>query len=211
MYKSLNLCFDLVKILKPESFIEHLKILRPLICPFGRILYCIKDTENKNFLDIGCGDCSFLFLVKKYKNFGKLSGIDIKITQKTIDTCNKNNIKIYKSDSFSVLGDNKYDVVSIIDVLHHVERHKRLEFINNALDLVRPGGQLIIKDMNNRPFFHAFMNRIHDLIFARQFINYISSNELENYIKSNGFSVLNAGKIIMFVYSHYWIFSKKEY
>ena len=46
-----------------------------------------------------------------------------------------------------------------------------------AFKLVKPGGQLVIKDMNDRPIFHALMNRIHDLIFARESINYFNFKE----------------------------------
>ena len=50
------------------------------------------------------------------------------------------------------------------------------------------GGTLIIKDMNTKPIFCAFMNILHDLIFAKQLINYYSFEELK-IILENGFEI----------------------
>ncbi len=210
MLKSSNLSSDLRSMIKPNSLIEQLKTLRPFMCPFDIVLSHITNTNEKKILDIGCGDCSFLLLINKYKNFKSLSGIDINISEKTFNICKANNICVYKSNSLDVFNQEKYDVVTIIDVLHHIKIEERIYFIQGAFKLVKPGGQLVIKDMNDRPIFHALMNRIHDLIFARESINYFNFKELENYLESSDFNIIKRGKKIMFFYSHYWLFCRKQ-
>src|SRR6266576_3469231 len=69
--------------------------------------------------------------------------------------------------------------VSMIDVMHHVPPSFQKEFLLTACRHVRPSGLLIYKDMCRRPRWRAAANRLHDLVLARQWINYLPISQVE--------------------------------
>ena len=77
------------------------------------------------------------------------------------------------------------------------------------MNKINAGGTLIIKDMNTKPIFCAFMNILHDLIFAKQLINYYSFEKLKKIILENGFEIKEVNSKVIFWYSHKWIIATK--
>src|SRR5207248_9108150 len=51
--------------------------------------------------------------------------------------------------------DGEFDLVSIIDVMHHVPIAARPSFMRKAASRVRPGGTLLYKDMCDSPRWRA--------------------------------------------------------
>ena len=106
-----------------------------------------------------------------------------------------------------------FDVVTIVDVIHHVGaglqasgspagRSAQRGVIEQACDLVRPGGLLIYKDMCRRPLWRAWANRCHDLLMARQWINYCPVEDVEAWARERGMVVLTRGRRNMWWYGH---------
>jgi hypothetical protein len=54
-----------------------------------------------------------------------------------------------------------------------VPPRSQLEFLTDVASRVAPGGILIYKDIADRPFRYALANRMHDLLVAREWINYV--------------------------------------
>ena len=61
-----------------------------------------------------------------------------------------------------------FDIVSVIDVMHHVPTIAQRTVIERAASRLKPGGLLVYKDMVERPRWRAWKNRLHDLVLARQ-------------------------------------------
>jgi 2-polyprenyl-3-methyl-5-hydroxy-6-metoxy-1,4-benzoquinol methylase len=102
-----------------------------------------------------------------------------------------------------------FDVVSMIDVLHHIPPASQREAIAEAFAHVAPGGLLIYKDMADRPFFRAWWNRLHDVIIARQWIHYRSIDGVEAWLRGMGAEIVARSSRILGPYGHDLMVAKK--
>ena len=170
----LNKVFNKNKIIKELrysfGFKKFFSWARPWICPFEKFIFSIPN--NKSVFDIGCGDGVFLYLIAMLRKPKILFGVDVIDTDLDAVKTVFNRVKYKKISTFLDWPEDKFDVVTVIDVLHHIKPEEQSLFVKKTIDKINPGGTLIIKDMNTRPIFCAFMNILHDLIFAKQLIKY---------------------------------------
>jgi 2-polyprenyl-3-methyl-5-hydroxy-6-metoxy-1,4-benzoquinol methylase len=80
-----------------------------------------------------------------------------------------------------------FDLVGLIDVLHHVPPARQHELIRLACARVRKGGVLLYKDMVRRPWWQAWANRMHDLVLAHQWIYYVPVERVRTWVLGCGF------------------------
>ena len=95
-----------------------------------------------------------------------------------------------------------YDVVCLIDVLHHVEVSSQHEAFLLAASCVRPGGIMVYKDMCSAPKWRAGLNRLHDLLSAHQWINYVPIATVDRWASDAGLESESAEWIPMLWYGH---------
>ena len=95
-----------------------------------------------------------------------------------------------------------FDVVCLIDVLHHVPVVIQGAFFLEAASRVKQGGLLIYKDMAERPLWRALANRMHDLVLARQWINYVSMERAGEWAGSDGLVVKASEAFTVGPYAH---------
>lgn len=100
------------------------------------------------------------------------------------------------------LPDDRYDAVCLIDVLHHVPPKAQETAFRHAAARVRPGGLLIYKDMADRPAWAAGMNKLHDLVMAKQWINYVPVESAETWAASEGLTPHHRHDTRMLWYAH---------
>ena len=181
---------------------------RPLICPFDKLIFQIP--RNQNIFDVGCGDGVFLYLLAIFREPKKLFGVDVIDTD--LDTVKKifPNTNYIKIKDISDWPKDDFNVVTVIDVLHHIKPSEQHKFIIEILNKIKPGGTLLIKDMSTKPWYFALMNIIHDLVFANQLIRYFPFDELVKIIEKNGFQILETNSKILLWYSHEWLVAKKN-
>src|ERR1700739_1183298 len=120
-----------------SGFIDKLKIkYRPIICPFDNLLKYIADKES--LFDIGCGSGQFCLVAANFTNVKKLMGIEISETLvKNANTVSEKygNKKEFIFETFDgenfpdAIGD--YQLVFLIDVLHHVPADKQISFLQS--------------------------------------------------------------------------------
>ena len=95
-----------------------------------------------------------------------------------------------------------FDVVCIIDVLHHVPPAEQRRVLEQASNCLAPGGHLIYKDMCRRPVWRALANRLHDLLVARQWIHYVPLERVETWAAECGLRLLHNERINRLWYGH---------
>lgn len=209
---------DLIKHLESTStkagFIDKLKIkYRPVICPFDLLL---NYTEGKtSAFDVGCGSGQFISVLAKFTDLKTLKGIEISPTliqnAREINTqfADKKTISFEVYDGVNLPNDiSAYELIYLIDVLHHVPKNAQLSFIQNIKNKMNPGSIIVIKDIDASSPFVLF-NKLHDLVFSREIGNEMSHKSLLKYSKEIGFTVLDSFFKRVFVYPHYFVVLKK--
>lgn len=147
---------------------------RPRICPFSRILEFVP--MQGSVLDVGCGDGLFLGLLSQ---LGDVQGIGFDISAAAVTRANAMAKRIDAGKPVRYLHvtpdsewpSGPFDVVSIIDVLHHVTPESQQHVIEMSAARVRRGGILIYKDI--AAGVGGMMNRLHDFVVARERIHYV--------------------------------------
>lgn len=202
---------DLIKELKNSNiganFIDTLKIrYRPLICPIVELISEVKD--NESVFDIGCGNGQFAYLLNKYKKLNLLKGIDITpnlITNANLlfDVVHKNENVIFEVYDGCVFPHDmrNYDIIFLIDVLHHVDPELQIDFLKKIYESMSVGSRLILKDINASSPFVVF-NKIHDLVFSGEVGKERGKNWLIEKLSTIGFSIMKVETKQMFVYPH---------
>ncbi len=196
------------------GFIDSLKIkYRSLICPYVSLIKKVNDGEKVG--DVGCGSGQLLLLLSEFARPSYLFGIEIK------ERLIKNAARLFSQTGslgykFEVYDGEHFpnelkemDTVFLVDVLHHVPRKKQESFLKTLSEKIKPGGRLILKDINGASPF-VLINKLHDLVFAREIGNEISINKASQLLELNGFEIIEKEKRLMYVYPHYTLVAKKK-
>lgn len=182
---------------------------RPYICPFQPVIDWVP--AGSRLLDIGCG--SGLWLVT-LGTLGRIrSGVGCDTNQSALAIASKASDRLGRTHPQSKLTflqtanidewpDETFDVVSMIDVMHHIPPHLQSGFLQAAWQRVRPGGRLIYKDMASSHRLYACANRLHDLLLARQIINYAPLIVIEAQLTASGGTVVHRGAWRRWLYAH---------
>lgn len=179
---------------------------RPRICPFDELSSHV--SEGASVLDIGCGVGLFLNLLARKGRLASAVGFDAAATPigfanlalKTFKSAAE--VRFEHRSAEAGLPQGKFSVVSMIDVLHHIAPEYQRSTILEAASRVAPGGTFLFKDIGSRPIWRAWANRIHDLVLARQWINYVEEDDVEKWMISAGFDLVDKRTINMWWYGH---------
>lgn len=190
-----------------------LQSLRPYICPFDDLLGQIP--EDAHVLDVGCGAGLLLGLVAQ--TYPHASGIGFDSSGHAILAAQKmaaaNGFADRIRFEHRAVGDawptDRFDVVSLVDVLHHIPPAHQQSVIEQSFAHVRPGGVLIYKDMGQRPLFSALWNRAHDLVLARQWIEYRAIADVTQWLDAQGAQIVKTRARSMGPYAHELIVARK--
>lgn len=130
--------------------------------------------ENAKVADIGCGGGLFLGLLALEKRIN--SGIGIDVSGPAIAAALEMkkthprgaSIDFKHQSEIDSLPEGEFDVVFMVDVLHHIPLGEREKAIVQACSGVRPGGILLYKDMVTRPRWRSWANAFHDLVVSAE-------------------------------------------
>jgi 2-polyprenyl-3-methyl-5-hydroxy-6-metoxy-1,4-benzoquinol methylase len=180
---------------------------RPAICPFDRVLEQVP--ESSRVLDIGCGSGLLLFLLFKHGRLASGDGVEVseemveaarRALAKTIGDRAAVTVRLITSEHD--WPRDAYDVVTVIDVMHHVPAARQHTFFSACVERIRMGGLLVYKDMCRRPRWRAAANQTHDLVLARQWINYRPIAEIESWAQQASMQLLRSDEVAMLWYGH---------
>ena len=182
--------------------------LRPYICPFTRLLDFVP--PHARVLDIGCGAGLLLALAADTRPLGASVGFDssgkaidvAKLAAKRLSAEGKSVPEFVRLDVRDPWPAGTYDVVAMIDVLHHVPVPAQQSAIMQAVAAVPPGGTFVYKDIAPRPRWRAWMNRLHDLVMARQWIHYVFADRVVEWATAGGLTLRHREWIPQLWYGH---------
>ncbi len=188
------------------GFIQH---HRHRIAPVAKLVDVVP--TGSDVLDIGCGGGLLLICLASAGRIQSAHGIDS--SSDAIETARKAAIRLggfiqSPTPNFECrsveqgLPDGTFRVVCLIDVLHHVSPSAQEKAFRDAVAKVRPGGILLYKDMCDRPLWRAGMNRLHDLVIAKQWIHYVPIESVDRWAFDCGLQIELAQQISMLWYGH---------
>lgn len=182
---------------------------RPLICPLHRILSEIP--PGSQCLDIGCGSGTLLWLIGEYCQPVGLAGVEI--DQHLVEQAqsllpgHQENIETYDGvnlpDSVSLC-----DIVILNDVFHHIPVTQQAPFLGMLRQRMKSGAMLIFKDIDAGRRALVYVNKLHDLVFARESGNEISMTQAQSLLEQSGFRILSKEYLRMLWYPHYSFVAK---
>jgi cyclopropane fatty-acyl-phospholipid synthase-like methyltransferase len=182
------------------------------MCPLFDILPFIQENAE-SMLDLGCGTGLLLYCSFKLKKVQNAVGIDvdsnfINLLNNTFSKFNSTHYKFFSRDNYKFWPQETFNIVSMIDLLHHLKKHDQITYFKEAAKRVKSNGIFIVKDMLNRPKFYGLMNTINDLIFSRQLANYPDLDQLVSEISAD-FKVIFSNQTRLLWYMHRLIVLQK--
>jgi 2-polyprenyl-3-methyl-5-hydroxy-6-metoxy-1,4-benzoquinol methylase len=167
-----------------------LAAVRPFIARFDRVVTYIR--PDMRVLDIGCGNGQLLCLAHHYAPLR--SGFGVDINPAAIDAANRMAaaatipLTFRQGASTSDWPADTFDLVTMVDVLHHIPHGARRSLVEAALARVAPGGLFLYKDMCARPAVRRLWNQVHDLMLAQQLVVVEPIAHVVSWVTSAGFS-----------------------
>jgi 2-polyprenyl-3-methyl-5-hydroxy-6-metoxy-1,4-benzoquinol methylase len=174
--------------------------LRPLICPMDAVIGHIP--TGSRVLDIGCGAGLMLLLAARAGRLDERDGLEsvgFDADARTIDTARSaaararlaGRVRFEHRRAQDAWPEGAFDVVSLIDVLHHVPRDAQRAVVDAAAARVPPGGRLIYKDMDGSGP-RGWANTVHDLLKAGDWAKYVPARQIEAWASAAGLTLLHA-------------------
>jgi 2-polyprenyl-3-methyl-5-hydroxy-6-metoxy-1,4-benzoquinol methylase len=171
-------------------FLQH---HRHRIAPIARCISLVP--PGSDVLDVGCGGGLFLACLVASGRCLNVHGVDA--SGSAIDAAQaagrrlaliapQSRIMFEHRMVQQGLPEGNYAVVSMIDVMHHVPRDAQRRAFLDAASRVRAGGIFLYKDMCDAPIWRATLNRLHDLVMARQWINYLPIETADAWAVESG-------------------------
>jgi len=196
---------------KIPLFVRLYLRLRRLIIPFDIVEKYVP--KNGTVVDIGCGYGIFANYLALKSTDRNVIGIDL--VQKRISIAKK----IYEqSTNLNFFCSNitdtqlpKADVITAIDVLHHIPSYDlQNKLLKSCYLVLNEGGKLILKDLDKKPKWKYLFNFIHDYLMTRgEPVLYQDENSIKNLLKNAGFKLEKIIKIQNYPYAHILFLAQK--
>lgn len=178
---------------------------RPTICPYEPILAPIP--SQATVLDVGCGVGALLVSLALRGDLRAGIGCDINpasvgIAQTAAQQISASSLQFMASRDINDIPRGPFEVVTLIDVMHHVNPTTQREFFGACAERVSEGGILLYKDMANKPLWKNLFNRLHDAVLARQIIHYVPISQIKDWGQSLGFTIDKQDAYSRLAYAH---------
>lgn len=183
------------------------QVQRPWICPFELIVPHVP--AGASVLDAGCGSGLLLGLLAR---LGRgIDGTGFEVSEAALAEARLVAERVRGTGARLAFGrgdlreewpDGEFDVVCLVDVLHHVPVPDRAGVLRRACAAVAPGGVLVYKDMACRPWWRALPNQLHDLVLAREWVRHAEVGQVVEQVVERGFRLECAIDTTRLWYAH---------
>lgn len=137
-------------------------------------------------LDIGCGDGVSILAMKEY-GIKNPKGIDTNIEQINAATQITPNVFFVESTEVFLKNEKeKYDLITLFDVIEHIPQEKQLELLTLIHAALKPHGRILIAAPNANASFasrYRYIDWTHHCSFTEHSIKYILTESNFSNIK----------------------------
>lgn len=185
--------------------------LRLLILPLEEIAKYIP--KKGAILDVGCGyGVLDIYLAKTSSNRrvigSELNHKRVRIASRTAK--NIDNVSFFEQDLLQNRQIEQVDCVILVDLLHHVSYSQQRQLLQSVSSILKPGGRLIVKDLDTKPKFKFYWNLVHDkLVTGFDRLYFQSSQTLARTLEEEGFSVSHKNISNLFYAHHLFVCEKR--
>lgn len=152
-----------------------------------RLTSVIKFLPKSDICDIGCGDGSFLSVLKE-KGYTNCFGIEP--SSYNYEIALKNQLEIIKGDIASVRQEARKRKIKAITLFHVIEHiYSPIEMLQNIKNILKPGGILIIETPDSNASIQKVTNHRNPLICCEHLF-YWNKKSLQIILKRLGFKIL---------------------
>lgn len=189
----------------PKPF-RLLGAIRPYVCPFDKLLRFVP--ERASVLDCGCGPGSLLLAMAAVSGIASGTGCDIAAPPLASARAAAQRLGAEDVLTFVQIRSvhdtppGPFDVVTMVDVLHHVPGDERAAIVAAAASRVRPGGAFIYKDMTTRSRWRRFAHNVDDWVFTREWVTQVADGAVEQWAAAAGLVLEHAEYIPRLVYGN---------
>lgn len=161
--------------------------------------------KDAKILDVGCGLGQFLFYLYK-EGFKNISGIDISKPQVELALQMQPQLDIRHIENPSYFLEqhpDKYNIITLNDVLEHIEKDQLISFLSILHHALAPNGLLIIKTINSAyPLGNA--SRYLDLTHTTSF----HEKSLTQLLRHTGFTKISCYQEEIGIYNPLFLVKK---
>jgi 2-polyprenyl-3-methyl-5-hydroxy-6-metoxy-1,4-benzoquinol methylase len=148
-----------------------------------------------SILDLGCGFGLFSLYFAAVEPGRRLLGVDL--SERRIGYARASaarlglaNAEYQVGDALTWRCDQAFDAIYLLDMIHHLPRAEVPAFLERVRGRLRPGGILVVKDVEVRPAWkRAFTLLLDRLMVGRAPIHYWPARELAARLEALGFQV----------------------
>jgi predicted O-methyltransferase YrrM len=161
-----------------------------------------------NVLEIGCGFGLFgLYFARALPEL-TLHGFDqddrrIELAEDARRRLDVKNITFAVGDARTEVLPQSLDAVYTLDIVHHLEPEAARDVLVRVYQSLRPGGTLIVKDVDTRPRYKMAFTWLLDVAMTHgERPNYWSRADLTEALRTIGFSVVRYSMVDALPYPH---------
>ena len=188
---------------------------RPYVCPYEKLVSFVPN--GAKVLDFGCGTGSLLAVLAALNRLGYGVGCDV--SRAPLSAARAAAARIGATDRLDFLHIDDvesapmgpFDVVAMVDVLHHIPLSARAGAIAAAARRMASGGLFIYKDMTDRPLWRRLAHTLDDLVFSHELVHQVRNGEVESWAMQSSLTLEHAEYIPRLVYGHQLRVFRKSY
>jgi SAM-dependent methyltransferase len=178
---------------------------RAYISPFEPIARFVP--RGARVLDFGCGAGALLTLLAALGRIGYGLGLDtsgaaIAAAGAAAARLGGGKLEFRRIDTVGEVTRERFDVVLMVDVLHHIPVAEQEGAIALVGARAGPGGLFLYKDMAYRPAWRRWANLGHDLLLSRQLVHHVPVERVEAWAARQGLRLEHAEDYARLVYGH---------
>lgn len=179
-----------------------------------RLSYIFKlKTNFRNILEVGCGDCSLLVLLRKKFQHATITGVDLKLNPKIKIKCNNLNINLIEQPIEKTdLANSKYDLIIMNQLIEHL--WSPADILNKLYNCLTPKGIISVETINTSGYDRKLFRRglWGGYYFPRHF-NLFDFKSIRQLFKNNGFKIIKQYSLlapVVWTFSfHAWLHKNK--